>query len=489
MDDRLMYRHYFYIGDEWITPIGDERLRVISPSTEDVVGEVPFATSGDVDRAVDAARRAFEEGPWPRMTPHERAEGLRRVAILIRQQNGDIADVLVEESGSATTPTHAGQVAVASVFEYYADLIEEYEFDRCVETGGGSGMVSSLPVGVVGAILPFNSPVTLAIWKAAPALAAGCSIVIKPPPETPLSCYLVADAFHQAGLPDGVVNIVPGDRAAGEHLVTHPLVDKITFTGSTDAGKRIMSLCGNQVKRVSLELGGKSAAILLDDVDMNAVMTGVVTRGMARAGQVCAAQTRLLVPRRMYEDAVEVAVAAANSVPCGDPRDPSTIVGPLVAERQRERVEKYIELAVAEGARVVAGGKRPSGQQRGWYVEPTILADVENTMRVAREEIFGPVLSLIAYEDVTDAIHIANDSPYGLSGGVWSDDASRAFEVARQLRTGSVNVNSHYPPYPAVPFGGFRESGVGRELGPQGLTSFLEMRSIGIPATLVEDRH
>ena len=309
--------------------------------------------------------------------------------------------------------------------------------------------------------------------------------MLKPPPEAPLSTFILAEALAEAGLPPGAVNVVPGGREAGEHLVTHPGTDKVAFTGSTAAGKRIMSLCAGQVKRVSLELGGKSAAIIGEDADVTGVVPGLVHGAMHLSGQVCGAHTRVLVPRSRYAEAVEAAAAVAAAVPVGDPHDPATVVGPLVAERQRDRVEGYLALAAAAGARVAAGGVRPAHLARGWYVAPTILADVDNAMRVAREEIFGPVLCLIPCAGEDDAVRIANDSPYGLAGGVWTADPARGLRIARRLRTGSVAVNGSYPPFPLVPFGGFKESGLGRELGPEGLRSFLEPRSIGLPASLV----
>jgi len=373
---------------------------------------------------------------------------------------------------------------VAALFDYCAELSRTFSFSRTVVSGNRAGLVTQEPVGVVAVIVPWNAPVTLACWKTAPALAAGCTVVIKPAPEAPLSNFILAEALAEAGAPPGVVSVVPAGRDVGEHLVTHPGTDKVAFTGSTAAGKRIMSLCGEQVKRVSLELGGKSAALVLDDADLGHVMPQLVHGAMHLSGQVCRAHTRVLVPRCSYAAAVEAAAAVAAHVPVGDPHDPATVVGPLVAARQRSRVEGYIALTVRDGARVAAGGGRPADLPRGWYVSPTILADVDNSMRVAREEIFGPVLCLIPYDGEADAVRIANDSPYGLAGGVWSGDPSRGLRVARLLRTGSVAINGSYPPFPLVPFGGFKESGLGRELGPEGLVNFLEPRSIGLPPAL-----
>jgi acyl-CoA reductase-like NAD-dependent aldehyde dehydrogenase len=485
MDDRLLHRREFFIDGTWVAPSGSEHLDVISPSTEEAVGRVPVATAADIDRAVDAAREAFDRGPWPRMSVDERAEVLVRAADLLRKRESDIADVTVDEMGCAISQAPRAQTGmVAALFDYYAELIRTFEFERRVIAGDRGGLVVQEPVGVVAAIVPWNAPVTLASWKTAPALAAGCTVVIKPPPEAPLSNFILAEALEEAGVPAGAVNVVPGGRDIGEHLVTHPGTDKIAFTGSTAAGKRIMSLCGDQVKRVSLELGGKSAVIVLDDADLGSVIPAIVGAGMHLSGQVCGAHTRVLVHRSRYDDAVEAAAAAAAAVRVGDPHDPATVVGPLVAARQRERVEGYIASAVDQGARIASGGGRPEHLPRGWYVEPTILAGVDNDMRVAREEIFGPVLSFIPYGDDGEAVRIANDSNYGLSGGVWSADDARALQVARRVRTGSIAVNGSFPPFPLVPFGGFKESGLGRELGPEGLLNFVESKSIGLPQSL-----
>jgi len=482
VDQRLLDRHELFVGGTWVAPSTTERFGVVSPSTEEVVAHVPLAEPADVDAAVVAARRAFDEGPWPATPPAERGEVLHRIADLLAERTDDIATLTTTEMGCAISQAPQAQTGmVAPVFRYYADLLGSFELERRIDTGDRSGLVVNDPVGVVAAIVPWNAPVTLAAWKLAPALAAGCTVVLKPPPEAPLSNLVLAEALEASGLPPGVVSVLPGDRAAGEHLVTHPGVDKVAFTGSTAAGKRIMALCADRVARVSLELGGKSAAIVCGDADLDVAVARIVGGGMHLSGQVCGAHTRILVSRDRYEEVVERAVTIAEAIPYGDPFDPKTVVGPLVAERQRDRVQGYIAGAVADGARVAAGGFRPSHLPTGWYVPPTILADVDNAMRVAQEEIFGPVLSFIPFDDEGEAVRIANDSRYGLSGGVWAGDTERAVAIARRMRTGSVAVNGSYPPFPLVPFGGLKESGLGRELGPEGLASYLEPRSIGLP--------
>jgi acyl-CoA reductase-like NAD-dependent aldehyde dehydrogenase len=489
VDAQLLDRRAFFIGGGWVAPAATERFGVVSPSTEEVVGHAPLAEAADIGRAVEAASRAFDEGPWPRTPPAERAAVLRRAAELLRGRTDDIATLTATEMGCAISQAPQAQTGmVGRVFDYYADLLGTFELERRVLTDDRAGLVVHDPVGVAAAIIPWNAPVTLAAWKAAPALAAGCTIVIKPPPEAPLSGFVLAEALAEAGVPEGAVNVVPGGREAGEHLVTHPGVDKVAFTGSTAAGKRIMARCADRVTRVSLELGGKSAAIVCDDADLAVAIPRIVGGGMHLSGQVCGAHTRILVGRGRYAEAIEAAGAAADGIPYGDPFDPKTVVGPLVAERQRARVEGYIASAVDEGARIVAGGTRPAHLPRGWYVPPTILADVHNGMGVAREEIFGPVLSFIPYDGEDEAVRIANDSRYGLSGGVWSGDDERALAIARRMRTGSVAVNGSYPPFPLVPFGGLKQSGLGRELGPEGLLAYLEPRSIGLPPSLAGSR-
>jgi acyl-CoA reductase-like NAD-dependent aldehyde dehydrogenase len=482
----MLQRDTFFIGGQWRQPTGAERSPVISPSTEEQIGYVPVAENNDIDAAVAAASAAFTTGAWPALSPTERGEYLTRLGDILAKRTAEIADITVEEMGVGIGQAPRSLGLVKPVFDLCADLANTYAFERVVRAPDGrAGLVTNEPVGVVAAIIPWNAPVMSAVWKIAPALAAGCTVVLKPPPEAPLSNYILAEAVEEAGLPAGVVNVVPGGREVGDYLVRHPGVDKIAFTGSTAAGKLIMAACADRMTRLVLELGGKSAAIVLDDADFRKAIPAIVHGGMHMSGQVCGAHTRVLIPRSRYAEAVELAAEDARHVSVGDPRDPSTIVGPLVAERQRTRVEGYIQLGVDAGARVVAGGGRPAHLAKGWYVEPTILSDVDNSMRVAREEIFGPVLCLIPYEDEDDAVAIANDSPYGLSGGVWSAEDARALAVAKRIRTGSIAVNGTYPPFPFAPFGGFKESGIGRELGVEGIEPFLEPRSIGLPTSLI----
>jgi betaine-aldehyde dehydrogenase len=340
--------------------------------------------------------------------------------------------------------------------------------------------VRSEGVGVVGAIVPWNVPQFVTMSKLAPALLSGSTIVIKPSPETPLDAILMAELLEEAGIPKGVVSVIPAGREVGEHLVRHPGVDKIAFTGSTAAGRTIASICGEQLKRVSLELGGKSAAIVLDDADLAHTMEGLKFASLMNNGQACVAQTRILASRTRYDEVVEALADTVRGMKVGDPDDPTTEIGPLVAERQQERVDKYIALGQEEGARVVVGGNgRPDGIDKGWYVQPTVFADVDNKMRIAQEEIFGPVLAVIPYDDVDDAVRIANDSEFGLAGSVWTADTEQGMDVARRVRTGTYGVNQYTMDFVA-PFGGFKASGIGREFGREGLEHYLELKSIAV---------
>ncbi|HEX2316483.1 MAG TPA: aldehyde dehydrogenase [Thermomonospora sp.] len=470
-----------FIGGEWTAPAGTGVIEVVSPHTEEVIGRVPDGTEADVDAAVAAARRAFDHGPWPRMTPAERAAVLGRLAAIYAERQQEMADLVTAEMGAPILFSVFGQAAIPQmVLQYYVDLAASYTWEEERTGMLGPVTVTREPVGVVAAIVPWNVPQFTLMLKLAPALIAGCTMVAKPSPETPLDSYLLAEWIREAGIPEGVVNIVPAGREVGAYLVSHPGVDKVSFTGSTAAGRKIAAACGERLRRVTLELGGKSAAIVLEDADLDATMEGLKIASLMNNGEACAAQTRILAPRSRYDEVADALAAMVGGLTVGDPADYATEIGPLVARRQRDRVEGYIRLGQEEGAKLVTGGlDRP--RDRGWYVAPTVFADVDNSMRIAREEIFGPVLALIPYEDEEDAVRIANDSDYGLGGSVWTADVAHGVEVARRIRTGSCGVNL-YVIDPNTPFGGYKDSGLGRELGPEGLAAYLEHKSIPRPA-------
>jgi aldehyde dehydrogenase (NAD+) len=472
----------FYIGGEWVEPAGSELIDVISPHTEEVIGRVPDGTAADMDRAVAAAREAFDNGPWPWMAPEERAAAVGKLADLYAAKLGEFAELITEEMGSPITFSQLAQAPQPQMMlSYFAELGKTFPFEDERQGLFGPVTVRREPVGVVAAIVPWNVPQFTIMTKLPAALVAGCTVVIKPAPETPLDSYLLAELIHEAGIPAGVVNIVPAGREAGEHLVSHPGVDKVAFTGSTAAGRRIGAICGEQLKRCSLELGGKSAAIILDDADLAATVGWLEMASLMNNGQACVAQTRILAPRSRYDETVDAVVGMVSGLKVGDPGDAATQIGPLVAKRQQDRVEGYIAVGQEEGAKLVTGGSHASGHDRGWYVAPTVFADVDPGMRIAREEIFGPVLAVIPYESEADAIAIANDSDYGLAGTVWTADNDHGMEVARKVRTGTYGVNM-YMIDTCAPFGGYKSSGIGRELGPEGLMQYLELKSIARPA-------
>jgi aldehyde dehydrogenase (NAD+) len=474
-----------YIGGEWTASSGSGVIEVVSPSTEAVIGEVPDGTPEDIDRAVAAARRAFDEGPWPHLNPVERAAVLGRFSANIQAKMQDWAELISSQNGSPVSWSIMGQVLSSTmVLDSYVGFAETYHWvDQRTSMLGGTTRVRRAPVGVVAAITPWNVPLFIAALKLGPALVAGCTVVLKPAPETPLDSFLLAEAAIEAGIPEGVLNIVPAGRETGEHLVRHPGIDKVSFTGSTAAGMKIGEICGAQLKRCTLELGGKSAAIVLDDVQFDdALMGELVMSGMMNNGQVCGAQSRVLVPRSRYDEITDALGAAVGALVVGDALDPATQVGPLVAERQRTRVEGYLDAGKSAGARVVTGGGRPSDLDKGWFIEPTVFADVDNSMKIAQEEIFGPVLSVIPYDGEEQAIAIANDSEYGLCGSVWTSDVEHGAQVAARVRTGVVAINASTILDFNSPFGGFKKSGIGRELGPEGIDPFTELQSIILPA-------
>jgi len=449
-----------------------------------VVGRAAQARPADIDAAVRAARAAFDTGPWPRSTPAERIALLRRLDGLRQARAAEIADVITSENGSASWFTRAGQGGLSIQARAYLTAAENMDWE-VTATPSTPGLpfrtiVRREPIGVVAAVIPWNSPFSAAYAKLFPALLAGNTVILKISPENSLSLHLLAELFAEVGLPDGVLSIVPADRETSEYLISHPGVDKIGFTGSTRAGRRIASIAGEQLKRVSLELGGKSASIILPDADVDTTVDGLKQASLLNNGEACIAHTRILAPRARYDEFVEAVGAMVKGLQVGDPTDPDTYIGPMVRPDQQDRVRDYIRLGVEEGARIVTGGPDvPAGLESGNYVTPTVFADVDNSMRIAQEEIFGPVLVVIPYDDEDDAVRIANDSEYGLSGGVWSTDDDHAVDVARRIRTGTVGVNGRPSSFDG-PFGGFKASGIGREYGAAGVATYTELKAITV---------
>jgi aldehyde dehydrogenase (NAD+) len=484
----MFSRDTFLVGGQFARARGTEFFDVISPSTEEVIGRLPAAVHADVDAAAAAARHAFDEGPWPRMTLEERVEVVQRIIPLLRARLDELVSLQVSEMGSPVR--FMGPLTDAVINELIGTFIESaqavsWEYMR--ERNGSAALVVREPVGVVGAVTPWNGPVLLLLFKLLPAVLTGCTVVIKPAPESPLDAYVIAEELQKVGFPEGVVSIIPAGREIGEYLISHPLLDKVAFTGSTAAGRRIGAICGEHITRVTLELGGKSAAIILDDADLDHSLPILRDGAMANNGQICSAITRFLVPRDRYREFADRLCQMVAAMKVGDPFDENTEIGPLVAQRQRTRVEDYIASGRTEGAKVLVGGGRPAGLARGWYVEPTVFGDVSNDMRIAREEIFGPVVALIPYSDDAEAVKIANDSPYGLSGAVFTRNHERGLRIARQIRTGTYTVDGFNLDL-TVPFGGYKCSGIGRECGPEGMEAYLEYKSIGLPQGFVPVR-
>jgi betaine-aldehyde dehydrogenase len=469
------------IGGEWVAPATDRRFEVRSPATLEVVGSVPEAVEADVDAAVAAARRAFDSGPWPTMAVADRAKVIARFGELLAENLEEFKTVISSEMGAPPATVEMMMYTPASaVLGVYSGLADSFPWEETRTGMFGTSKVRREPVGVVAAIIPWNVPLFIAINKLVPALLAGCTAVLKPAPETPIDSLMLGRLFMEAGLPEGVLSVIPAEREVSEYLVTHPGVDKVSFTGSTAAGRKVGALATERLKRISLELGGKSASILLDDVDLGASAFMIAYSGLMNSGQACVAQTRILAPRSRYDEVTEAIVESAKAFTVGDPSDPATQLGPLVAERQRDRVEGYIDKGVAEGAKIVLDGKRPAGLDRGWYVAPTVFVDVDNKMTIAQEEIFGPVLSVIPYDTEEQAVAIANDSDFGLAGSVWTQDIDHGYEIATKVRTGTYGIN-WYAFDMGSPFGGYKCSGIGREDGPEGLAAFCELKSILMP--------
>src|SRR5215469_10236275 len=482
----------FFIGGSWATPSTGAKIDVVNSATEELFVRVAEAQKSDIDRAVAAARQAFDRGPWPRMKHAERAAYLRAIAQELESRADDLARIWTTESGVIHGIARGGSRGLASVYNFYAGLAEAFPFEEEQKPGLGSGNVGLIvrePVGVVAAIIPWNAPASLIAYKCAPALLAGCTVILKSSPEAPGAAYVFAEACERVGLPPGVVNILTANREVSELLVRHPDVDKVTFTGSTAAGRKIASICGERIARCTLELGGKSAAVILDDMDIATAAQAIAGAECFLAGQVCSSLTRIVIPTIRHDEFVEALAGTFSQVRVGDPFDAQTQMGALVASRQRDRVEGYIARGIAGGATLVTGGGRPKDLDRGFYVEPTVFSNVDNASVIAQEEIFGPVLSVVPAQDEADAIRVANDTIYGLNASVFTYDVNRARQVAAQLRSGTVGHNAFRTDF-GIAFGGFKQSGIGREGGIEGLRNYLETKTVileGRPAGY-EDR-
>ena len=472
-----------FIGGEWVRPSSLTEIEVINSGTEEVFARVAEAQTADVNRAVEAARTAFDHGPWPRMTHAERAAFLREIAAECNTRAADIARIWTLESGIIHSISSPSAAALGTVFGWSADMAETFPFiEKRTPLGGGLGLLIREPVGVVAAIIPWNGPAIMAAFKCAPALLAGCTIVIKASPEAPGTIYVLAEIFDKVGLPKGVINILTANRAVSEDLVRHPGVDKVSFTGSTAAGRRVASICGDRIARVTLELGGKSPALVLDDFDIETAAKTLCAQEIPVTGQVCSSLTRVIVSRHRHDQLVEALSEIFRVVRVGDPFESATEMGPLAMSRQRDRVEAYVAKGIAEGATLATGGRRPAHMSRGYYIEPTVFGNVSNDQLIAREEIFGPVLSVIPVKNEREAVSVANQSIYGLNATVFTNDADRAYSVARELRSGTVGHNSFRSDF-SIAVGGFKQSGIGREGGTEGLLSYLETKTIVLDAS------
>ena len=467
-----------FLNGTWQPSSGNQKLSVISPVTEEEILTFPDGTPADMDKAVASARAAFDLGPWPRMSPQERGDMLLKVSAILTRRFPEIVSAWTTQVGAPIALTQYASKQVPGLFEFYGKMIQTYPLvEERKRDDGRIARIVREPAGVVAAITPWNAPMILLCYKVAAGLAAGCTIVSKPAPETPMDAYLLAECIAEAGLPEGVFNVVPAGRETGDYLVRHPGIDKVSFTGSTAAGRNIMAACAGRMARCSFELGGKSAAIVLDDAKIDQVLQSLVPFSMPITGQVCFSLTRVLVPKSRANEIRDAYVGAVSKVKVGDPFQPDTNMGPLTMKRQLARVEGYIAKGRSEGARLVLGGGRPEHLKKGYFIEPTVFADVDTKMTIAQEEIFGPVVSFISYDNLDDAIAKANDTMYGLHGAVYTADPERGYQIARRVRSGSVTVNGLIVDY-KMPFGGFKQSGTGREGGIEGLENYFETKTI-----------
>jgi betaine-aldehyde dehydrogenase len=475
-----MNRYRMYINGEWVESQAGSYFPVYDPSTEEIIAEVPDANTHDVDRAARAARMAFDSGAWPQTTAQERGRILLRLAERIRKESSRLAELECRNSGKPIVEAEYDIGDVATCFEYYGGLATKVMGHVNPVPDNALSFTLKEPVGVAGQIIPWNYPLLMAAWKLAPALAAGCTCVLKPAEQTPLTALEMANWLADVGLPPGVVNIITGfGETAGAPLVRHPDVNKIAFTGSAVVGKQIVKMAADMVKRVTLELGGKSPNIFFADADFEAAIDGALFGVFINQGEVCSAGSRILVEQSIYPRFVEAMAEKTKSIKLGAPLERDTKMGPLVSKEQYERVRSYQDLGKQE-ARLVVGGGRPASIGKGYYIEPTIFSDVDNSARIAREEIFGPVAAVIPFKDEVEAVRIANDTPYGLAAAVWSRDIFKALRMVKALRAGIVWVNHMQPTYVEAPWGGYKQSGFGRELGPWGIEEYLETKQVHI---------
>lgn len=476
-----------YIGGEWVTPRSAAKIGVVSPLTEELIATVPSASREDIDAAVATARRAFDTGRWPRMDVRDRAAIVARLRDAFVGWQEPLAQTITDEMGSPITASRTQQTAIPiRMLDAQLEIAARYPWRELRRCATGNGLVVRKPKGVVAAIVPWNAPMMATINKIGPALLAGNCVILKPAPESPLSAYMLAEMISECGFPEGVVSVLPADRAESEYLALHPGVDKVSFTGSTVAGRALARACGERLRPITLELGGKSAALLLEDADLPAAIDALRIGSFRNSGQICSLKTRIVVSRRQEAEVLERLGALIDDMPVGDPNDPATQIGPMVSKRQRDRIEAYIATGLREGGTAIRGGcGMPDGIERGWFVRPTVIAGVDPNATIAQEEIFGPVLAVMTYDSEDEAIAIANNSAYGLNGAVFSEDPDRALRVAGRIHTGAVEINGSGIGLMS-PAGGVKASGIGREQGPEGFDPYIEFAAIGLPEALAE---